>query len=907
MIDQDRQRHIIQPLRFRLSPDALRNRGIAVLNFPWHQPVNEFLKHIKEARGRRRLQYWDYPSWNVFNRAISLSAFVIHPFIKYYDRHKALQIRKAMLVGDIERPDGEKIALLTRTWLRWYALKRFERDLDTPIGKAAYKRLFDGIIWNEHWNEIDAVDLVQPGDIDDLAYQAIPGLIAVLLENRPITYADSTIQWNLVSTKQDTLGLVSQPIPSQNEKGFFAIHLSITVATVPGDPVPYVDIGVHLRRYLETTPTRLGQNDNTVMVKTGEPWIIGWPDKEPVRVPISVRGYTPAYAAYSDALADFLQTAKTRALVSPQQLLHSPKQYWSPDQETGDQYFVLYREGIRPNHALETGYSMDSLRKIYAEILRITDGILTPVPPLHRDLWDYRRAASPIATTSIWSFWDRKVFASSARPGRKTIRMTDDDKRGVLQEALRKSATDKPIRLYILYFSESTKDTLSALAADILGTDDPDISIHPIPMPPALVAPILEENDPSVVKKLTSGGNRKERNRTFNDARSKAWRKRVKDCRTFLNNQGIGRVPGKTTNDIQLAFIELPEQDYILPELNPKSALRKAFVAEHIHSQFIVSIEQPWAEMDKQSSDFYRARSAVADLLIRQTGLGYGDMDDLYRWIQLPESIREELSIIGLYRIRTNRKGNRPKLDYSIAIRVSPNRHTEIRLPDGQWMPYMEGVWQLGDVFRDSTYPGRKFPLQLSLQQTQQFIEQILLDGSTENRILFVMAQDYRIKVWPQLLNTKMTFDLHIPGKDIVYQPRDLPGLRIVRLREKGTLSETPQYVRVDSYGEAEGLYPVGKTERGFSIYFSIGRNKIFDKQHRDEDKTGVGGSVAFKHVRLLEIVPFFLQDGDDPVHLARAAHIVRFPLHWEMGSLSVPWPMHLAKQLANDLMDIFD
>ena len=59
---------------------------------------------------------------------------------------------------------------------------------------------------------------------------------------------------------------------------------------------------------------------------------------------------------------------------------------------------------------------------------------------------------------------------------------------------------------------------------------------------------------------------------------------------------------------------------------------------------------------------------------------------------------------------------------------------------------------------------------------------------------------------------------------------------------------------------------------------------------------------MAFKHVRLLEIVPFFLQDGDDPVHFARATHTIRSPLHWEMGSLSVPWLMHLAKQLVNDL-----
>ena len=900
-----KQNHIIQPFRFRLNPEALKNRGIVFLAFPWKQQLDNFIENIKVIRSVKWLSYSELPPWSTLNTAFSLSAFAIHPFAKRTGR-------RAMFLGNIERPSGKKIVDLSRRWLRWYILDRFEKEMEHIAGQDAYKRLMDEIQWSEQWQERDAMSLISPSNMEKNAYQAIPSLVANLLAERSISYRGRTVDWDLSQDRRNNrLGLVSQPIPTDRGKGHFAIHLSFAVHSIPGDPDPFIDIGVHLRRYQEKEAKNLGKNDNTVMVKTGAPWIVGWPEKGPVRIPVSISGYKPSNSYYRGNLPEFLEFARIRSLVDSEKLLLSPQSYWQADDDTGDQYFALYREGILPDHPLETGYSMGDLQRIYSEICRITEDVLVPVPELKRDLWNYGKM-TPMEEVNIWDFLDRKTF-SVIETDRKTVKPTEHEKRNLLQTALKKAAPGKDIRLCVFYHSELTRDLLEHFALELLGKGTPIVSTE---IPQQLVSSLLDESNPVVQRrfeKLTRKEYR-ENEKAFEKQLKIARRERVKACRRFLQG-AIGEAKLHNAKSVFLALIELSGQRYSLDKLDPKGALREGFIAENVHSQFINPIEEPIEEsLKNKSRGLYRARNAISDLVIRQTGAIYGDIENFYKWIGVPHSLYDELTLIGLYRLHKNN----PKIDYSVVVRVRPDLGTEILLPEPgrQWLPYLKGIEELGNVFREAKSNSSKYnsSLRLSWRQTQQLIARICTE-TKGNRILFVVAQQFRSSVWEnrqrypiweQLLEDSMErLELNlISGK---YHPEDLEGLRVIRLREQGILRETPQYVRVDTHSETKGLYPVKTTIGGFPIYYSLGDSGIFRRQRADVSKTDIGAGMAFKHSRLLEIVPFFWQHGDKPEDLARLAHTMRRPLHWTMGHVSFPWSIHLARKSLDDLLDIFD
>jgi hypothetical protein len=73
----------------------------------------------------------------------------------------------------------------------------------------------------------------------------------------------------------------------------------------------------------------------------------------------------------------------------------------------------------------------------------------------------------------------------------------------------------------------------------------------------------------------------------------------------------------------------------------------------------------------------------------------------------------------------------------------------------------------------------------------------------------------------------------------------------------------------------------------------------------RDVPAFGEGGDVAYKHQQAIEFVPFFLQDGDDPLVYCRIGHFLRSSSAWEGGNIVLPYPSHLGKTLVSDQMDV--
>jgi RNaseH domain of pPIWI_RE/MID domain of pPIWI_RE len=172
----------------------------------------------------------------------------------------------------------------------------------------------------------------------------------------------------------------------------------------------------------------------------------------------------------------------------------------------------------------------------------------------------------------------------------------------------------------------------------------------------------------------------------------------------------------------------------------------------------------------------------------------------------------------------------------------------------------------------------------------------------TNNRVVFVRSASFRSKGWDWLQDGHITPDLLVvPGRD----PRDdqverlspsrCPGLRIIRVRERDSASEVPRGfgVAADDFGRVSGLFRssdrvfYGVNPRSDQAQTPKGLTKL------DPDLTR-NAAVQGSNPNPLEIVPIFLQDGDDPEEWAMYTHTLRQAyLHTDIAS-QLPLPLHL-------------
>jgi RNaseH domain of pPIWI_RE len=346
------------------------------------------------------------------------------------------------------------------------------------------------------------------------------------------------------------------------------------------------------------------------------------------------------------------------------------------------------------------------------------------------------------------------------------------------------------------------------------------------------------------------------------------------------------------------ALIEVPQDSWERDELNPKGVIREIRVESHIGSQLLASFER------NESAGSSRVKNAIADLLVRQTSLIHGDICETYAWAGVLSEIAKKLTVVGLYRHRSTKY----MLDYVLAVRILPSSRVEMLLPDDlQWRSYETACFRLGSIFAAVS---RKDGLKLRPQAMERFVEHVCLN--TEGPTLVILeATDFR-SIWTQMQNPDMRLnELSFSTHPDPFQQNDVPNVWMVRLREAGALIETPQYVRLEEPGQeeeivmfADGLFDLSRSGK-FPVFHSIGRGPTYKKQSeiRDYWKAAEGGEELFKHAHAVEIIPFFLQPGIEPLVLARVAHFLRAIPSWESGNTILPLPNHLAADALQDYL----
>jgi len=143
----------------------------------------------------------------------------------------------------------------------------------------------------------------------------------------------------------------------------------------------------------------------------------------------------------------------------------------------------------------------------------------------------------------------------------------------------------------------------------------------------------------------------------------------------------------------------------------------------------------------------------------------------------------------------------------------------------------------------------------------------------------------------------------------------ELPDTTLRRIRDASTLNETPQFIAGDdpTWNNAEvpddsdGMI-AAVDERGSILHFySVARQSatVGDNQDNGEFTFGDGGDTAFRHQKIIELLPWFASNEEDRIIYSRIVHLLRFTPEWNRGNPVLPLPLHLAEALSRNASEV--
>ncbi|MEP7287809.1 MAG: RNaseH domain-containing protein [Chloroflexota bacterium] len=750
------------------------------------------------------------------------------------------------------------------------------------------------------------------------------------------------------------------------QDGYFVYSLKVQLETQVGrmenDQLkPWLFLKVGMRRYAHepfkkdaqkrNLSVLLGFNREKIAPENRQKMVRYPYDTTLISLPIDVQR-TPK--VWDNNLARLLSSYGLSALDDPSAVLDAPHKYGNLGNIADfrrNEYYIIHAEGRKysdyedeerrygHNHHVKVGFSLKERTEVVQRVLELLPDVLIPDIAFEPDIKAPQGANVPLALR------DYKDFAPQGRytPEQTAAKLnhTIDAIRRAVQ-VTGKDCLDIALIHNDTQFLEILQTKLRAMFPGCDTGESPFLCFHPVHISTQLCQPL----DPGPLNPQDH----------YNKARAKdfkdKWAEQMKLSRYNKVEKewrpALGKIAWRP-NAHRTALIEsyYDEKGFkaVHESQEIKGAIREACSREGIASQLIGHFMA--GEKGKPSrGNMARLENAILDLMLRNIGAFYGTPADMYERAAELSALRvPNLDVVAFWHVykRTALRRDEKYLVTVIAVRLCSNGCVEVFAPGFMnWTPYAQASSVLGTKFAELRSPIRnrdKAPdiLQMKNDELMPFVQDVLQHRLDAPTIAVIPANWWRNSVsneydsarWSQLGNKRL-FDTqnildfsHVRGgaKFERSDPRFANLLAVIRLRKD---NETPQYTtgtldwdadkQIGDLDHLSGY--VDCTVQEPMHYFSIaGESDMQDKQSSDEFEDGykltIDSDYAYKHAQLVELLPFFVRDDfrslEDYKILCRCVHFLRVSPAFSKGNILLPYPMHLAKVLLEDLMCIID
>lgn len=852
-------------------------------------------------------------------------------------------------------PEREQITDVVAVWAKQWAKDAFAKQLEQEDGRELIQELIDKIIskpesdWREHtieevWNSAQGVD-------GSLLWKSIPSLLAMLFVSKSSslilgeeTGARQKLTWNLVHNPNSGLAVISNPVTARSAKpdeGLIAYKLEFRVQTQAGDTkTPWIALYISLRRYAKSLVINKNDGNISVYVKMGTRirkarWGMSQ-TLVALKAQGSIRkrtGKVPDYQLeWQDKLPELLSELRGREPLTPNELFANPSAV-QPASDT-DTYLITHAEGMKykgtnrsEGHPIKSGTSLAERIDLFNHVIETLGEVLKHDQPIEVDGIS-TLSIRQIVNQDIYGLMTSKDLYEASKRDTKKAKSQLSTYREIIPESLKRNLGEAPIHIYVLHTdSEAPLAFRHYLLKLMLGEEGqslpPSISIHHLHF----------SDDQGYLNEPFNLAFDKHKYYQSDYAYKKDFQKKHKNNIRDIHEQRLERIKSFFTKNINhegviFALIELPKKfNHEMPNYQwLKYTLRRACVERGILSQMILPINEKVIDPSMAfnfKGDIGRLRNGLGDLLLRQTGTLLASPASLYRYAGLPSTVAENLCVIGLYRHRTKSPYD---IDFPVAVRLFANGYVDFILPHQDTgeplspISYVQGT-KMGEYLAQNIPNFRPYKSDDWKRKTRlsRFAADIISSANQSHPTLILLEADgWRQEAVLPIADGRIRYnslDVSRIANHQNYSPNNLRNIRILRVRDAGTLGETPQYVQVSGGIWANHLLTDDiehmtlardkSTSSNIPHAFSIGRRLVsMSKQKNDNYSFSDGADTAHKHQRAIELALFFHQPEDDIDIWLRIPHLLRVSPAWSGGNVMLPYPIHLARALVDDMLD---
>lgn len=744
------------------------------------------------------------------------------------------------------------------------------------------------LVWREHTVDLATWSTTEGGtaqEHDQSQYALLAQLAAATLCAPPIPLMHGperlTFQRAAPAPGKNSARLVAWP-PLHYEDDAYSPFLTLATHTVAFQPHPQLHIDYGLIRWVGTPHASLPGGRTSIFLRSTVPWISGvLPSAHFQAAQVRWRNENGRFRLVWDGmLAELLAQVDMPEIVDPNDLVADPQPFLKPNEAFNAA--IVYRNGMRVEqgrkplkHAVSVGFGPADRARMaeqLAEALAPTFSFTPELPRVERK--------SPAVQVAFNNPFGLKLAKSTDDMDEEQLADVVENNAPLQSQRrayLNRIAQGQPFVLEIWYQENSTIATLRSVLAEEFGLDitaDTSRWSTPEAMIELRTLPFDSRARPLPVTRRSQ-------------AHRDAINARAEEIRTWLEDKE------KPT----CTLMELAGADRFEDNTDPRPALRMgAALAGRITQQI-----RPPMNKEDQKNHAHRLRMALLDA-IRQCGR---QPQPVTTSGALSATDDSSSNLVGIWLIKTYAKhsptGQTAHIPFVVLLPADDDR-VLCRAPGwDDWRPYAEGLLALAR--NDATsYP--------KVRDAARFIATTIEEDLTAlggSSIVMVMRRNLS-EAWPYIANKHLVADHIRFGSEDLRPIRDLPGLRLLRLRD-ATDQETAEWFARDGAKASvtKGLFRIG--ERVFaSTYGRPKQFKISPEQSKTQayqvrhPKTGeiitkeADPSAYSWNPGIVEVTVAAMQRGDDPARLAFVPHILRAQaVHFD-EALALPLPLHLAK-----------